>query len=602
MHRVIFEENLKYLSEREPKLFNQVILNPLRGSFVVKSNQNGLPVLYVDNKPLEDEKDPGLEARKNVLKFKRALKGKVPHELKVFGLGLAYHIEELISHFPETKITVFEPEPMFLRAVCESRDMGSLLQRVEFRIGKSEIPWEIQFDYFHLPSISYHKSFLHILKKRSRITLGKIPAFRLNVVVVGPVYGGTLGTALFLRNAFEALDYNVTFLDPSKFLTLYNHVQADIKNERNQAIILNELTRLLSRYCSSIIADIMPHLVIAVAQAPLLPEELYMIREAGILTSMWFVENYRIIEYWKEMAKRYDFFFIIQKGEFEEILLKLGVTNHHYVPLAADTDIHRPVELTEEDRKRYGSAVSFMGAGYYNRRHILKSLADQDLKLWGNGWQNSGALESFIQEGGRRISTEEIVKVFNASLINLNIHSSQTTKGLEEKKDYINPRTYEIAACRAFQLVDLRNHLKDQFDLTDELVTFDSEEELRRLVEHFLKNPKEREEFAHSAYRRVVNEHTYVHRVLDMLEFIWSKRPNNWLSSVEDLAIARNVMDTLAEGDPDLKRFLSCMPQRTFYPLNEIVSLIEINKGRLSDYELIFLMMNEMKNELRAKR
>ncbi|MFN3534018.1 MAG: hypothetical protein ACK4WB_01355, partial [Desulfatiglandales bacterium] len=95
---------------------------------------------------------------------------------------------------------------------------------------------------------------------------------------------------------------------------------------------------------------------------------------------------------------------------------------------------------------------------------------------------------------------------------------------------------------------------------------------------------------------------TYVHRVLDMLEFIWSKRPNNWLSSVEDLAVARNVMDTLAEGDPDLKRFLSCMPQRTFYPLNEIVSLIEINKGRLSDYELIFLMMNEMKNELRAKR
>lgn len=602
MNREIFEANMRLLSEKNPKLFHYILINPLQNNFVIRQNESGLPILYVNDRPMEDPTDPEKEAHKNVTKFIKNLKNNKPQELKVFGLGLGYHLEHIIRQLPETSVTLFEPEPMFLRALVESRDVRELISKVQFRVGKSEIPWETEFDYLHLPSITYHKRFMHILNKRKFITLGRLPAFRLHVVVVGPVYGGTLGTALFVKNALENLDYQVTFLDPSKFASLFNHVQADIKNERNQTLILNELTRLLSRYCAAVIADIMPHFVVAVAQAPLLPEELHAIREAGILTAMWFVENYRIIEYWKDMAHRYDFFFIIQKGEFEEILSKINISNFYYLPLAADPEIHRPIALKEEERRRYGSQVSFMGAGYYNRRHLLKALIDQDLKIWGNGWHRSGVLEEFLQEGGRRISTEEIVKVFNASIINLNIHSSQTTKGLEEKKDYINPRTYEIAACRAFQLVDFRNHLHEQFDLSEEMVCFHSEEELRKLVRHFLENQREREEFAYSAYKRVINQHTYVHRMMEMLEFIWSKRPSNWLSSINDLAVARTVMDTLAEKDQALKRFLDCMPQKSFYPLNELISLVEVNKGRLDDFELIFLMMNEMKEELRRKR
>ena len=47
------------------------------------------------------------------------------------------------------------------------------------------------------------------------------------------------------------------------------------------------------------------------------------------------------------------------------------------------------------------------------------------------------------------------MRVFNASRINLNIHSCNG-EGLDPEADFVNPRTFELAACGAFQLVDER--------------------------------------------------------------------------------------------------------------------------------------------------
>ena len=58
-------------------------------------------------------------------------------------------------------------------------------------------------------------------------------------------------------------------------------------------------------------------------------------------------------------------------------------------------------------------------------RNFLARLASADLKIWGNEWDGSpSVLQEVIQEGGRRVSTEETVQIFNASQINLNVHSS----------------------------------------------------------------------------------------------------------------------------------------------------------------------------------
>jgi len=602
MDRKIFENNLKLLSNKSPELFDIAISNPLSLSFLLRLNERGQYLLFFHDTPMEDPKDPEAKATKDVQRFLSHWKANSKEEIKVFGIGLLYHVEALLKFLPNTRVVVFEPEPMFFRAICECKDLSHILDRVEFKIGASSIPWNVEFDYIHLPSMKYHRNFMNILSKRRLITLEKLPAFRLNVVVVSPVYGGSLTTAIYVKNAFEKLDYNVTYIDLSKFSELYRCVRENIKQKDNQNLILNELTMMLSRYCAAVIADIMPHLVLCLAQAPLLPPELSAIRQAGIVTAMWFVENYRILEYWKEIASRYDFFFIIQKGEFEEILTRMGLSNFCYLPMAADLDMHRPIDLSFEDIKRYGSSVSFMGAGYPNRRNILKRLVNHDLKIWGNGWENMGVMAECVQENGRRVSIDETVKIYNSSLINLNIHSSTTAKGLEEKGDYINPRTFEIAACKGFQLVDNRRYLNELFELGSEMITFTDEREMVKLIDHFLHNPHEREEVASLAYNRTQRDHSYTNRMFNLIEFIWATRPTAWEKSIQDMALARSVMDRWAEIDPELKTFLDCMPQKSFYPLNELVSLVQMNKNSLRDFELLFLLMNEAKREIQSRR
>ena len=44
----------------------------------------------------------------------------------------------------------------------------------------------------------------------------------------------------------------------------------------------------------------------------------------------------------------------------------------------------------------------------------------------------------------------EAVKIFNASRINLNLHSSPYHLGINPEGDYVNPRTFDLAAAGPF--------------------------------------------------------------------------------------------------------------------------------------------------------
>ena len=50
-------------------------------------------------------------------------------------------------------------------------------------------------------------------------------------------------------------------------------------------------------------ADFRPDLVIALAQAPLNASVCDRLRAAGIKVAFWFVENYRVLPYWKQVAE-----------------------------------------------------------------------------------------------------------------------------------------------------------------------------------------------------------------------------------------------------------------------------------------------------------
>ena len=157
------------------------------------------------------------------------------------------------------------------------------------------------------------------------------------------------------------------------------------------------------------------------------------------------------------MAKHYDFVFTIQQGDCIEKMKAAGAGEVHYLPTACDPLFHKPLQLSEEDKARWGSPISFVGAGYHNRVQAFAGLANYPFKIWGSEWPSAKPFDRLVQEDSRRVKPEEYVKIFNATDINLNLHSSSERDGVDPSGDFVNPRTFELAACGAFQLCDERS-------------------------------------------------------------------------------------------------------------------------------------------------
>ena len=148
----------------------------------------------------------------------------------------------------------------------------------------------------------------------------------------------------------------------------------------------SRMAEVLSQWTLASLAESPPDLVLSLAQAPLTLPVLEHLRKKNFVTAMWFVENYRHLTYWQQMAPGYDYWFVFQRGQCPDAFRQAGAKNVSYLPMAADPTIHHPMTLSEEDRRDYGADVSFVGAGYANRRRLFPHFFANP------GHSNSGAM------------------------------------------------------------------------------------------------------------------------------------------------------------------------------------------------------------------
>ncbi len=304
------------------------------------------------------------------------------------------------------------------------------------------------------------------------------------IMVVLPFYGGSLPVG---RYCVSALRDNGCLVDVFEAPLFHGGLEAfkslKVRQERLD-FLENSFLGLVGDALLAQVERFQPDLVLSMAQAPLGRKTLRRLRHDGVATAMWFVEDYRLFTYWRAFAPLYDFFAVIQKEPFLSELRELGVENALYLPLAALPQLHRPLKNSNSgatfgkdgnaDQGGEGSTddlifcadLSFMGAGYPNRRLAFRRLADLaeqkklDFRIWGTEWEDEPRLEKHLRLKGKRISPEEAVRIFNAAKINLNLHSSVRPEADVVRGDFVNPRTFEIAACGAFQLVDERFDLR----------------------------------------------------------------------------------------------------------------------------------------------
>ncbi|MCB9358049.1 MAG: glycosyltransferase [Calditrichaeota bacterium] len=423
--------------------------------------------------------------------------------------------------------------------------------------------------------ISFKKN---ILKRKS-----------LKVVVPTPLYGGSLPVALHAAEAFEQLGHSVTLLSFEEQHKLYELCGDSAHSKEAARHLQGTLAVLLADLTAETALKQDADLVWFTAQSPVTVPVLRKLRQAGIRTAFWFVESIQRFEYWKPLAAEFDCFFTIQQGDAQQEIERAGARRVEYLPCAANPQFHCERSLTDEERAMYGSRVSFVGAGYPNRVELFQKPEFRNIKIWGNDWPSS--FRDGIARDSRRLASEETALVYCSTDINVNIHSASQGQLLHQG-DFVNPRTFEIAACGAFQIVDQQQPLHQLFDLTSELVVVKSARELKDAIAHYAQLPEERMQYASKAQKRVLAEHTYVHRVEQALRAMGME---SHPTTTAEASPTIGDLVTASWGDRELMDYFDAFESASPARLNELVAKIPAGKRELSRPELLLLLMNEFR-------
>ncbi len=418
----------------------------------------------------------------------------------------------------------------------------------------------------------------------------------LRMLVVLPLYGGSLPVGRYCATALREQGHVVEVFEAPDFHGAYAAFKGlRIAGERHEHLE-NSYLQLLSQAVLAKVETFAPDLVLALAQAPLSRSALNRLRRDGVTTAMWFVEDFRLFTYWRAYAPLYDIFAVIQKEPFFQELAAIGQPNALYLPLAADPGFHCPVELSPAEQREYGADVSFLGAGYPNRRLAFRQLLHLDFKLWGSDWEGESMLAPRLQRQGRRIAPDEAVKIFNATRVNLNLHSSVKPGAVVTGGDFVNPRTFELASCAAFQLVDRRSLLPELF-AEDELTVFSDMQELREMIERFLHGPEpaaERAAMAARARERVLREHTYGHRMRTLLDFV-KARVENWPKARGDAAAALEVLPE--DVRQEVRGLLTRLQLPEDAGFDDLVWALRQQQGKLSEIETAIVFLDAWRKQ-----
>ncbi len=515
----------------------------------------------------------------------------------VVGLALGYHVRALLAR--DFEVAVAEPdrgvaklalaeglgEEDFLLAV--GADADAIAGEEAFGKFAARLPQLL----IHPPTARLHPRYCEAMA--AHLSKAALHGQRLNIAIVGPLYGGSLPISEYLARAFEKLGHRALLVDNRMGWELHQAVSDGVQTDRASAQLGEMLTNFLAEWSYARVVEFDPEICIVMAQAPVGPRFPERLAKKGIVPAYWFVENWRHMGYWKTIAPYYDYFFHIQPGEFEARLEEAGCPAHAFVQTGCDPELHKPIELSEEDRAEYAADLSFAGAGYYNRIKFFQGLCDYDFKIWGVDWADRN-LAKLVVGGERRFDAEMFSKIVAGAKINFNLHSSTVHDGVDPKCDAINPRVFEIAAAGGFQLCDPCAGLEDHFDFDTELPVYRDLKECRAKLDRYLAHPEERAEAAKRARARVLKDHTYEHRAQAMLDLVLERHGGRILK--KGVRVQRTVAEMAKQAPPDstLAKWLDALPPDLLFTHESIKEYMLENPGELSYPEKIFMYMAEM--------
>ena len=150
--------------------------------------------------------------------------------------------------------------------------------------------------------------------------------------------------------------------------------------------------------------------------------------------------------------------------------------------------------------------VSFVGRCYGERQSFIDALKRNGINVttFGLGWENSS-----------RVSQADLIRIFNQSKISLNLSFTSKGDGILA----IKGRDFEAPGCGSLLLTKDTDEIAEYFVPGEEIITYKDANDATEKIKYYLADEDERERIAKRGYDRVMSEHTYEKRFLEIFEF-----------------------------------------------------------------------------------
>ncbi len=504
------------------------------------------------------------------------------HIIILLGLGLGYHLKE-ISNKTDQPIVVVEREEDVFKAALSMEGMSDVLDnpnvflvtennygeslneisRIQLRFGLRDI-----FLVKHPPSIRTFPSFYHPILERlevakkarigNRLKYEKYKQEELHILVINSQY-------LLMGELVNAIH-------------ILGHKLRTVIVEREAEVARNDFIENLLR----VLIEFKPDFVLTVNHLGFDREGIVtdLLTTLKIPFASWYVDSpMLIIKQYERNLSPYCTIFLWDRDYIIDIRA-LGFDKVHYLPLATDPDIFRPIDPKKNPLFSQRNQVSFVGNSMvkkiqkrmerlgltdeqrrfteelgrayaqcnsrnvgdildqeaYKRHPVVQKMQNgervdfESLIMWqatqiyrlkyiqmlepfdpiirgDDGWR--AVLNGSFQLGPELSYYYDLNYFYNVSKINFNITSTQM-------RNAVNQRVFDVPASGGFFLTDHKEQLEGLMKVGEEVVCYRDKEEIPDLIKFYLKHDTLREKIARQGRKRVLKEHTYVHRLEEL--------------------------------------------------------------------------------------
>jgi len=198
--------------------------------------------------------------------------------------------------------------------------------------------------------------------------------------------------------------------------------------------------------------------------------------------------------------------FVSDPGYAPRVAAAAGARFAGVLPFACDPQLHAPAAGTPV------RDVCFIGNRDPKRDAHLRALLACGLSatVVGNYFANHALFWRHPMSFRPRVPASRMGAIYARHRIALNVHSAVVREGT-------NMRTFECAALGIAQVVEQRDGLDALFDPQREIVTYRHPDELAWTLRELAADETRRTRLATAARRRALAQHTYAHRVAQLL-------------------------------------------------------------------------------------